>query len=726
MMRKAGWAIGVACLVVTGLAVRTVAAARSTASGRLTIETLLDIRFPSAPVFSPHGRTVAFLWDRAGVQNVWTAPAAGGPPTELTHDDRDLIGGLFWGHGGRTLYFGRDGALWKVPAAGGAPAAVWAKDDKGGAFTLSPGGTRVAFMRAGDLFVRRLDNGREIRLTDTPTTEHDPVWAPDGAHLAFTMDTATRHEEAPAFFGAKILFTWFERTDPEVGVVPAAGGPIVHLAPAPGSDSSPAWVDAHHVTFQRVSDDVRTREIVVADTTDGDGRVAHRDVYRRWWDMLYLDAEPQPSPDGKWIAFLSDQDGWAHLYVMPAAGGDPVQITHGHAEVDRLAWSPDSTRIAFDVNAAAHPGRRELMVADIGTDPAAARLATITTGIGTNTAAQWSPDGRTLVYEHTDPREPADLYTVRAVPGGRPARLCESLPASVNRADLVAPTFVHYPSADGTPVPAYLFVPPHLDRTKRHPAIIWVHGDGINQNYEGWHIHRDYGVYYSFHQYLVQHGYVVLAVDYRGSIGYGRAWREAVYHDLGGKDFQDVAAGAKYLKSLGYVDPQRIGIWGLSYGGFLTLQALTLTPTLFNCAVDVAGVVDWKDWYQDPGGDWIRGRMGQPKDHPALYHDASPIYRVDRIVRPLLVLGGTADLNVPFFESARLVNALQADGKSFDFMMYPGEFHYFHRAQVLRDAWRRVAAFFNRHLQPRGRVRSRSVTKVRTAGHVLSWAGHSR
>lgn len=282
----------------------------------------------------------------------------------------------------------------------------------------------------------------------------------------------------------------------------------------------------------------------------------------------------------------------------------------------------------------------------------------------------------------------------------RPVPLTDSLPASVDRGALVAPRFVQYAAPDGTQVPAWLFVPQGLDTSRPHPAIIWVHGDGINQNYEGWHIHRDYGVYYSFHQYLVQHGYVVLAVDYRGSIGYGRAWREAPYHDLGGKDFSDVAAGAAYLKSLGYVDPQRIGIWGLSYGGFLTLQAVTVTPTLFNCAVDVAGVVDWKDWYQDPGGAWIRGRMGRPEDDPDLYHRTSPIYRVGKIVRPLLVLAGTADVNVPFLESARLIDALLKDHKTVDFMMYPGEFHYFERAHVLRDAWQRVAAFFDAHLQP--------------------------
>jgi dipeptidyl aminopeptidase/acylaminoacyl peptidase len=228
-----------------------------------------------------------------------------------------------------------------------------------------------------------------------------------------------------------------------------------------------------------------------------------------------------------------------------------------------------------------------------------------------------------------------------------------------------------------------------------------VHGDGITQNFEGWHTRRDYAVYYSFHQYLAQRGYVVLAVDYRGSIGYGRDWRQGHFRDLGGRDYEDVAAGVDYLAGLGYVDRARVGVWGLSYGGFMALQALTVTPELFACAIDVAGVVDWRDWARDPDGPWIRGRMGRPEDDPELFRRTAPIEKVDRIVRPLLVMHGTADVNVPFLESVRLADVALKAGKTVDFVVYPGEYHYFHRAHVLRDAWSRAEAFFDRHLRGR-------------------------
>src|SRR5262249_28841291 len=164
-------------------------------------------------------------------------------------------------------------------------------------------------------------------------------------------------------------------------------------------------------------------------------------------------------------------------------------------------------------------------------------------------------------------------FVIEAKTGAKPIRLTDSMPAGINRSAFVEPELIHYAGPDGQQVPAYLFVPKNLDRSRKHPAIVWVHRDCVNQNFDGWYVQRNYAVYYSFHQYLLQQGYVVIAPDYRGSIGYGSAWREGVYMDVGGKDFRDAAMSAAYLKSLPYVDADRIGIWGLSYGGVFTLAA---------------------------------------------------------------------------------------------------------------------------------------------------------
>ncbi|HXB55532.1 MAG TPA: prolyl oligopeptidase family serine peptidase [Vicinamibacteria bacterium] len=665
----------------------------------ITIDALLDVKHPYRATWSPDGRRIAFVWDRAGVQNLWVADVAAGGPTPLTRYADGLIDGFFWGRTGESLYFERSGDLWQVAASGGAePRAVWTTPEAESGVTPSPDGGRVVFLRNGDLWVRSLSDGGERRLTETPGAEGGAVWSPDGERVAFTVASSVPQEESPEYAGSKIAFRRQDGFNVHVGVVPVSGGPLVSVARGAGSETTPRWADATHLTLQRESADLTAREVLLADAVTGEATVLYKDIDSKWWSLDFLGAEPVPSPDGRWIAFISDRDGWDHLYLVPSSGGPAVQLTKGAYEVSRPTWSPDGKRIAFDANPGDNPGARQLMVAEVGSDPGSARLLTLTGGRGTNVGASWSPNGTRLLYQHTDPQNPADWFVLEARASATPRRLTDSLPPSLDRSSFVEPRFVRYPAPDGQQVPAYLFVPKGLDRSHRHPAIIWVHGDGITQNFDGWHVRRDYAVYYSVHQYLLQRGYVVLAVDYRGSIGYGKAWRQGPYRDLGGGDYQDIAAGVGYLKGLGYVDEKRVGIWGLSYGGYMALQALTVTPELFRCAIDVAGVEDWRDWFHDPDGPWIRGRLGSPEQNPDLYERTSPIHRVDRIVRPLLVMHGTADVNVPFLESVRLLDAGLKAGKDIDFVMYPGEFHYFHRAHVLRDAWQRVERFFDVHL----------------------------
>ena len=381
---------------------------------------------------------------------------------------------------------------------------------------------------------------------------------------------------------------------------------------------------------------------------------------------------------------------------------EPIQITKGKFETRAPQWSPDSTRIAFDANEPDHYGDRHLYVATIGADPARATIAAVTTGRGTDIGPQWSPDGTRLAYQHTDPHNSADIWVADAKPAAKPARLSDSMPAAMDRSAFVEPESVSYAGPDGQKVPAWLFVPKGLDRTKKHPAIVWIHGDGVNQGYDGWHVQRNYAVYYSFHQYLLQKGYVVIMPDYRGSIGYGKAWREGVYMDVGGKDAKDAWMVTNYLRTLPYVDMDRVGVWGLSYGGFFTLIAVTDQPKLFRAAVDVAGVADYAMYYEDPyHGGWTASRIGTPEQNPKVYENASPLSHMDRLERPLLVLHGTSDVNVPYLHSVRLIDELLKKGKGdlVSFMTYPGEFHYFTREHVLRDAWHRVEDFFDANLK---------------------------
>jgi len=612
--------IALAILVGVGMA-----AAQTKTTHPLTIENLIDIKHPSNPIWSPDGKHIAFLWDRADIVNLYIANAdGGGAPVALTAFPDGKVNDIFWSKDGTSVYFARGGDLWQIAATGGEPHAVWTTPSPEMEFSPSPDGAKLAFVRAGsageaqhggDLIVRSLSDGSESKIAHDDESIYSPLWSPDGSQLAYLGGSKIiRHDESPAYSGQKLIYVIFEYAPGELYVVSASGGKT-RAIDTPGEYNGLAWTDSAHLTYDRQSNAYKTRTIYVDAAAGGTPQAIHEDKEDKFWSLPDWEAEakPAPSPKGKWIAFLTDLDGWDQLYVIPAAGGDPVQITKGHFETWRPTWSHDGTRIAFDANEPDHPGDRRVGIATLGNDPAHATVNYITMGRGTNVAPCWSPDDKRLVYQHTDTQNSADLFVIAATAGAKPTRLSESMPAGIDHSAFVEPQFVHYPGPDGQSVPGWLFVPKNLDRSKKHPAIIWVHGDGINQNYDGWHIQRNYAVYYSYHQYLLQQGYVVFAPDYRGSIGYGRDWRNGVYMDVGGNDAKDAWMGANYLKTLPYVDADRIGIWGLSYGGFFTLIAITDQPTLFRAAVDVAGVADYVMYYHDPyNNDWTEGRMGTP------------------------------------------------------------------------------------------------------------------
>ena len=688
-------------------------------ASRLTIEQLINIKHPSDPAWSPDGKHIAFIWDRADVRNLYVASADGkGQPVQLTSFPEGNVNDFFWSKDSSALYFPHQGELWQVPVSGGAPKPVWSKPGKGRGFVLSPDSKRVAFVRGSyaedegvthgngsDLIVRWLADGTESTVVHDSISIGRVLWSPDGKSLCYTAGSKIiPHDESPQYSGEKLIYRVSEFVSGQIYAVKLNGGQPVAVA-KPGEYGGLAWIDSNRLVFDSQSSDFKTYFIYTADAATGAAKAIHEIHEEKFWsipDWGEAGAQPWPSPDGKWIAFLSDEDGWDHLYVMPSTGGGAVQITKGKFEAWRPAWSHDSTRIVFDSNLEDHPGDRILGIAKINGDPAHAEVTYIKSGSGTNIEPHWSEDDNRLVYQHTDTHNSADLFVTNAAAEAQPIRLTDSMPAGIDHSQFVEPQFVRYPGPDGQQVPGWLFVPKNLDKTKKHPAILWIHGDGVNQNYDGWHVQRNYAVYYSIHQYFLPKGYVVFAPDYRGSIGYGRDWRTGVHMDVGGKDAKDAWMGANFLKTLPYVDPDRIGVWGLSYGGFFTLIAMTDQPKLFRCGVDVAGVVDYVMYYSDPyHGDWTASRIGTPEEHPDVYKNASPISHIDRLERPLLVLHGTSDVNVPFLESVSLIDeALKKNkGQLVDFMIYPGEFHYFSREHVLRDAWHRVDDFFDLHLR---------------------------
>jgi dipeptidyl aminopeptidase/acylaminoacyl peptidase len=696
--------------------------------GNLTIDQLVQIKHPSGFQWTADGTHVWFTYDDGGVNNIWAVAADGSSPAvALTSSPQGQnAGGTFWSKDSQTFYYQKDGGLLAVSVKGGAARSPWPSAAHGRNFSLSPDGTRIAFIEGSDVVVHTIATNADERIVHADTTLAALAWTADGASLTYAVGGGRggggpiQHFASPPEIGPKLIFVANE------GGRGGGGGGATFVVPASGGTPQPATgggraggrggrgaggggrgggnnsLDETHTLSTRTSNGGLTRTTEAIDINGGPPTLLHTDTAARFFSSVNTTANAV-SPDKKWLLYTSDVTGWDQIYVVSTAGGTSTQLTKAPGEHWRAVWSHDSKRIAWDANTVAKPGTRHIEIATIGDNPATATIATVTTGSGTNTSPQWSPDDTRILYQHTDYQNSADLYVADAAANAKAVRLTSSMPASIDKSRLVAPELIHYPGPDGKMVPAWLFVPKNLDRTKKHAAVVWIHPDGVNMNYDGWHTDRNEAVYYEFHQYLLQQGYVVIAPDYRGSIGYGREWRNDVYMDVGGNDAKDARMAATYLKTLGYVDSDRVGVWGLSYGGFFTLLAITQEPTWFRAAVDVAGVADYALYYDDPyHGGWTTSRIGTPQEHPEVYAKASPMSHVDQIKYPLLILHGTADVNVPFIHSVLLMDHLLKAGKGdlVDFMVYPGEYHYFDRSFVVRDAWQRVDAFFKQNLRP--------------------------
>ena len=668
------------------------------AKGSITIERIADIKYPTNPAWSPDGRKVAFLWDAAGKQDLFVV-TPGSQAVALTDFpvDPDLLqsdlGAFAWISNDEIL-FGRNGRLWKVNATSGKPAPLAGQLGDAGAFSLSADRKLLAFIRRGNIWVGNVAAGTERQLTNLPEGLNAgvPTFSMDGRWLTFTANRGGQEPEDLPWNGPMIRSMENVSRERRLGMVAVQGGDV-NWIPTVGQASGAQFGSDGALVYQELSPDGKTREIKSV-RVGALPRVLWRERDERWYSPTNRDAKLLVSPDGKQLAFVSDRSGWIHVYVMPldaTSEAQAVQLTAGNFGAGLGSWSPDSKRIAYHHSADKNQYERFVDVVDVATK----RNEAVVTTRGVNLDPLFSPDGQAVVIQRSDPQNSLDLYVAPVRAGATLTRLSDSMPAGLNREEIVVPGAVSFPSRlDKAPVPGTIMLPRNLDKSKKHPAIVWIHGSGSDQNFLGWHP-GSYRMYYSASVYLAQQGYVIITPDYRGSSGFSRDWSTGVHMGLGIKDSADVLASADYLKTLPYVDPDRIAVWGLSYGGYLTLSAMTQDPTLFRAGINVAGVVDWATY----GAGYTTPRLGTPVENPGVYHESAPIYFMEKLARPLLVLHGTNDRNVQFRDSLRLWDVLLKLGKPFEMGVYPGEIHFFRRAHILRDAWRRAEEFFDRYLK---------------------------
>ncbi|MEO7651926.1 MAG: S9 family peptidase, partial [Bryobacteraceae bacterium] len=303
-----------------------------------------------------------------------------------------------------------------------------------------------------------------------------------------------------------------------------------------------------------------------------------------------------------------------------------------------------------------------------------------------------APGGKRLLFSYAGPTQPSDLYTCDTT-GKHVTRLTNSLLAAMDPADMVEPQLVHYPSRDGLAISAFLYVPYNLQRNRRNPGIVHVHGGPSSQTVNSFH--RSI-------QYLVNNGYVVIAPNYRGSTGYGKDFEEKNRFDMGGGDLEDVAAAAPFLERTGFVDPKRIALMGGSYGGYMTMMGLTKKPDLWAAGVAIVPFVNWftELEHEDPSlREWDFATMGDPVANRALYEDRSPIFFIERLRAPLLVLAGGNDPRCPREESDQIAEEIRKRGGVVEYKFYEDEGHGFARIENAIDSFERTVDFLNRHMR---------------------------
>ena len=571
---------------------------------------------------SPDGHTIAFLWDRDDLSDVYVMPASGGWPRRISMDRK--------------------------------PVAYW--DDE--LPQWSPDSKRLAFTNDGHVYIAPVEGDLPKKISDFTSAASVAHWMPDGKGLLVYVD---RDDKA-----VQLLLT------DSAGAWPR---PVVTLE-GDVRDARPSPDGSQVAIVFRPADDPNRWDLRLADIKTGQvGLLAGEPKQKNWF--------PRWSADGKTIAFISQRGGWDHIWLIGADGSGLRQLTALENDFTDIEWSPDGTRLACTVN---RQGKFDLCLIDAATGA----LSDLVRGDGYFSRPAWLPDASALTVEYENPIKPPDIYRV-SVPGGEMQALTFSNPPALTGRHLVTPETVTYASFDEQQIPALLYKP-----VKPNGAgIVHPHG-GPSAQY-----------IYDFDllaQYLVAKGYTFIAPNYRGSTGYGVAFEQSNYGDWGGGDMQDILHAARYLRTLKWIDPKRLAVFGGSQGGYLTNLCLARDPDyLFACGISKYGDAHIESSWALCNRDlriYTEMMLGKPGLQRDVYIKGSPLFQVQEIKRPLLLLHGLEDDVVPPEASEILVEELRRAGKVFEYKTYAGEPHGFLKRSTQLDAYERLERFLDWYVMP--------------------------
>lgn len=687
----------------------------------------LDGTPPDQFVWSQDSTRLAFVWNDSGLafRDLWICATDDCEPVRITHygdtvAEDSLHAGIaeaVWNHPAQNgLFYVLDGNLHAV-ALDGQSLNVEPARESVRQIQLSPGGERLAFVDGGPTDPRQFEfgpgGGLWVRSAtpDAPaareivSTEHDLQyvesyeWSGDGRFIALVMADKRGVAERKIHYdlGGEAHFRTVRRAFPgeettrrRIGVVDVESGQTRWMDRP--DELRPIWSyglsgDASRLFVNESDFLVKEHVVDLYDTSEGSRQsfYQHTDPANviPGWKVAWA-----PGDDG--LIILTDRDGFYHLYHQREADGPLRTITKGTWEIESFSIDGASAMAYFVANEV-HPAERHIYRVPL----AGGAVERLSQRSGTHKPV-YAPDFHTAAVRFSNDTTPPDLYLNLLVEGQEAQRITHS---PLDRFDGYEWAEVRYPRfgshIDSTPLIGRLLLPTDFDPTRQYPMIVSAVYPNTVRNYWG----GGSGVpIWGLDQHLIARGYVILAVDVRGSWGHGRAFSQRLLGDYGGIDTDDIESGVRHLIDQGFVDSKRIGIWGWSYGGLMTLMSLAKKPGLY--AVGVADAPATNVWHAFPEQMWVMGeRKGD--DYPARYERMSALYQADNIQDPLMILHGTADAVVMYSDSIAFMEKLIAREFPFEFVPMPGATHVWADGNLARQryGYKKIVNFFDRHLQ---------------------------